>query len=99
LQVSSLNRELQVLRRMFHLAQEWGKVERALPNVKMLPGEKHRERVLTAREEDLYFEGASTDAMAQYADVALLRDVGGGPSMPRCSIRKRRRNARACWRR
>jgi integrase len=75
LQVSSLNRELQVLRRMFHLAQEWGKVVRALPNVKMLPGEKHRERVLTAREEELYFEGGSTDAMAQYADAALLRDV------------------------
>jgi hypothetical protein len=37
LQVASLNRELQVLRRMFHLAQEWGRVERALPNVKMLP--------------------------------------------------------------
>ena len=75
LQVASLNRELQVLRRMFHLAQEWGRVERALPNVKMLPGEKHRERVLNAAEEDLYFRGASTDAMAQYADAALLRDV------------------------
>jgi len=75
LQVASLNRELQVLRRMFHLAQEWGRVERALPSVKMLPGEKHRERVLTAAEEDLYFSGASTDAMAQYADAALLRDV------------------------
>jgi len=75
LQVASLNRELQVLRRMFHLAQEWGRVERALPNVKMLPGEKHRERVLTAAEENLYFRGASTDAMAQYADAALVRDV------------------------
>ena len=75
LQVASLNRELQVLRRMFHLAQEWGRVECALPRVKMLPGEKHRERVLTAAEEDLFFRGASTDAMAQYADAALLRDV------------------------
>ena len=75
LQVASLNRELQVLRRMFHLAQEWGKVERTLPNVKMLPGERHRERVLSAAEEDLYFRGASTEAMAHYADAALLRDV------------------------
>jgi integrase len=75
LQVASLNRELPVLRRMFHLAQKWGKVERAFPNVKMLPGEKHRERVLTAAEEDLYLRGASTDAMAQYADEALLRGV------------------------
>jgi len=75
LQVASLNRELQVLRRMFHLAQEWGRVERALPSVKMLPGEKHRERVLTPAEEDLYFRGASSDAMDRYADGALLRDV------------------------
>lgn len=75
LQVASLNRELQVLRRMFHLAQEWGRVERMLPNVKMLPGEKHRERVLTPAEEELYFRGASSDAMAKYADAALLRDV------------------------
>jgi len=75
LQVSSLNRELQALRRMFHLAQEWGRVERALPSVKMLPGEKHRERVLTAPEEDLYFNSASTHAMAQYADPTPLRDV------------------------
>ena len=75
LQVASLNRELQVLRRMFHLAQEWGKVERALPSVKMLPGEKHRDRVLTAAEEDYYFRGASAEAMAQCADAALLRDV------------------------
>ncbi|HTQ57722.1 MAG TPA: tyrosine-type recombinase/integrase [Bryobacteraceae bacterium] len=75
LQVASLNRELQVLRRTFHLAEEWGRVERTLPNAKMLPGEKHRERVLTAAEEDLYFRGASTDTMAQYADAGLLRDV------------------------
>jgi hypothetical protein len=59
LQVASLNRELQVLRRMFVLAEEWGKVEKALPRGKMLPGERHRERVLTAAEEDLYFMGAS----------------------------------------
>src|SRR5215471_11748848 len=31
LEVSSVNRELQALRRMFHLAQEWGRVEKALP--------------------------------------------------------------------
>ena len=48
--VSSINRELEVLRRMFHLAQEWGKVDKALPAVKALPGEAHRERVLTAGE-------------------------------------------------
>jgi integrase len=41
----------------------------------MLPGEMHRERVLTPGEEDLYFSGTSSEAMAQYADPCLMRDV------------------------
>ncbi len=65
LQVASINRELQVLRRMFHLAQEWGKVEKVLPRVRMLSGERHRERVLTSEEEKRYLEAADP----------LLRDV------------------------
>jgi integrase len=60
---------------MFRLAEEWGTVGRALPKVKMLPGERHRERVLSAEEEDFYFKGAASDAMAQFADTAQLRDV------------------------
>lgn len=44
LQVSSINRELQVLRRMIHLSQEWGKVDKVLPRIRMLSGERHRER-------------------------------------------------------
>jgi integrase len=75
LEVSSMNRELQALRRMFRLAQEWGKVEKALPSVKMLPGENHRERVLTPEEEDLYFRAAGSEAMEQHADPRLLADV------------------------
>ena len=47
LQIASINRELQVLRRMFHLAQEWGKLEKVSPRVRMLPGERRRERVLS----------------------------------------------------
>jgi integrase len=75
LEVSSVNRELQALRRMFHLAQEWDKVEKALPTVRMIPGEKHRERVLTAEEESLYFRAAGSEAMEQHADPRLLADV------------------------
>jgi integrase len=75
IQIATLNRELQALRRMFTLAQEWGKVERALPKVRMLPGEKHRERVLTPHEELLYFKAAASSAMTQHADPALLGDV------------------------
>ncbi len=65
LKVSSVNRELQVLRRIFALAVEWGRVEKALPKVRMLPGENHRERVLTPAEEALYLKHATP----------LLRDV------------------------
>jgi integrase len=75
LQVASLNRELQVLRRMFRLAEEWGEVAKALPKVKMLSGETHRERVLTAQEEDLYFKGASSELMERHANPILLREV------------------------
>jgi hypothetical protein len=78
IQVSSINRELQALRRMFHLAQEWGKVEKALPTVRMVPGENHRERVLTAEEETLYFAGAKSEAMNQHMDPSLLRIAGSG---------------------
>ena len=60
---------------MFHLAQEWGKVEKALPTVRMVPGENHRERVLTAEEEALYFACAKSDAMNQHMDPSLLSDV------------------------
>jgi integrase len=59
LEVSSINRELQVLRRMFALAQEWEKTTKALPRVRMVPGEAHRERVLSADEEQRYFDAAT----------------------------------------
>jgi len=52
-----------------------GKVERTLPKVKMLPGEKHRERVLPTDDEVFYLKGASSAAMMQFADPNLVRDV------------------------
>src|SRR5262249_11728844 len=50
LEVSSINRELQVLRRILHLAVDWGAIDVA-PKVRMIAGEKHRERVVTREEE------------------------------------------------
>ena len=41
MEVSSINRELQVLRRMLHLATEWGLIEQ-VPKIKLLHGERHR---------------------------------------------------------
>jgi Phage integrase SAM-like domain len=45
LQVSSVNSSVQVLRRILHIAAEWGAVEK-VPKIKMLPGERHREHVV-----------------------------------------------------
>jgi integrase len=57
LQVSSINRELQVLRRLLHLAIEWGRVESAV-TIKMLHGEHHRELVVSPPEESRYLAAA-----------------------------------------
>jgi integrase len=68
LAIASINRQLEVLRRMLKLAVEWGKVERLLPKVEMLSGENHRERVLSPDEENRYLAAASVQSF-------LLRDV------------------------
>lgn len=57
-QVSSINRALQVLRRMLRLAVEWRHAEKAAPRVSLLPGERRRERVLSVTEEAAYLEEA-----------------------------------------
>jgi integrase len=56
---STVNRDLACLRRIFNLAQEWGKVACVLPKVKLLPGENHRERVLGQDEETRYIKAAT----------------------------------------
>ena len=56
--VSTINRELEALRRMLKLAQDWGRVEKALQRVSMLPGENKRTQVLSAEEECSYVEAA-----------------------------------------
>jgi integrase len=76
LQIASINRELQVLRRMFHLAQEWRKLEKIPPRVRMLPGERRRERVLSWAEEKRYLQ----EAPPLLHDVAtILIDCGLRP--------------------
>jgi hypothetical protein len=55
LQTASINRELQVLRRMLRLAVERGKVENVPPKIELLSGEPRRDRVLTFDEEREYF--------------------------------------------
>jgi integrase len=89
MKVATVNRELQVLRRMFALAVGWGKVERSLPRVRMLPGEAHRDRVVSVNEEKVYLDavqviGTSTLETYQRA-LAGMRAVKRGeiPVKPR----------------
>jgi integrase len=73
--VSSINRELQVLRRMLRLSLEWGTVER-VANVRMISGEQHREFVLTPEEEARYL-AIAPEPLASIAPV--LADTGLRP--------------------
>lgn len=75
LEVSSLNRELQVLRRLLHLAVEWGFSQHA-PKIKMLPGEHHREFVLSPNEEAKYL-AVAREPLASVATI--LADTGMRP--------------------
>jgi integrase len=60
LKVSSVNRQLQALRRILALAAEWDQERhlKRLVKVKLLPGENSRERVLSATEEKRYLAAA-----------------------------------------
>jgi hypothetical protein len=51
MRVSTINRDLATLRRMFKLAMEWRAVSEILPIVRLLPGENRRERVVSPSEE------------------------------------------------
>jgi integrase len=69
---ATVNRGLATLRRALRLAHEWKLVDR-MPRVRLLPGEQHREYVLTYEDEQLYFESAPQPLK----DIAvLLVDAG-----------------------
>jgi integrase len=79
LQVSSVNSCLRALRRVLHLAgpgdRSFGIIQK-VPKIEMLPGERHRERVITQKEEGLYL----TAALPLLHDVSLvLFDTGMRP--------------------
>jgi integrase len=75
LNITAINRELQILRRILRLAVEWGHIEKAA-KIKMLPGETRRERVLTPQEEVRYL-AAALEPLASVATV--LADTGLRP--------------------
>jgi len=75
LQTSTVNSSLRVLRRVLRLAVEWGALT-VSPKVKLLPGERHRERVVTREEESRYLV-AAPELLASVA--AILCDTGLRP--------------------
>src|SRR5439155_18317401 len=58
MKIATVNASLRILRRVLRVAVEWGEVEKA-PKVRRLPGESHRERVITPEEEARYLTSAS----------------------------------------
>jgi integrase len=75
LQISSVNSSLQVLRRTLRLAVEWGVLLTA-PSIRMLPGARQRERVVTPQEQQKYL-AAATEPVCSVAEV--LVDTGLRP--------------------
>src|SRR5262249_37882372 len=75
LAVSSINRELQVLRRVLRIAVEWGALDSTV-KVQMLTGEHRRERVIRHEEEAKYL-AAAPEPLASLATV--LVDTGMRP--------------------
>jgi len=72
LKVATVNRELEVLRRMTRLAAEWNIINRA-PKISRLPGEVGRDRILNHHEEQAYL--AAADDLLR--DIATLILDGG----------------------
>jgi integrase len=75
MQVSTANNSLRVLRRILSLAVEWGTLH-AAPKLKVLSGERRRERVVSLDEEVRYL-AAAPEPLASIA--AVLADTGVRP--------------------
>jgi hypothetical protein len=67
LEVASVNASVRVLRRVLKLALEWGIIPSA-PKLRLLRGERHRERVISPEEEAKYLAAAS-DLLASVATI------------------------------
>ena len=65
MQISTANNSLRVLRRILNLAVEWGVLDSA-PKLKVLTGERRRERVVTPEEEAKYL-AATPEPLASIA--------------------------------
>lgn len=64
---ATVNRELATLRRMLRLAHDWREIQR-VPRIRLLPGERSRDFVLSRKQEELYLAACSQPLR----DVAVL---------------------------
>jgi integrase len=83
-EIATVNRDLATLRRIFHLAIEWQTVSKILPRVRLLPGENHRERVISFEEETAYLEAAV--GIGREMDAAYQRALKGVRAVQRGQI-------------
>ena len=74
-EVATINRALQVLRRILRLAVEWGRIDKTPTRISLLPGEKRRERVLSHQEESEYLKAAGE--IGEAAITAYARALQG----------------------
>jgi integrase len=77
-EVTSVNRALEALRRMLKLAVEW-EVVKSTAKVRKLPGENHRDRVLSPAEESKYLESARMCSQLLWDLSVLLIDCALRP--------------------
>ncbi len=75
MQVSTANNSLRVLRRILNLAIEWNVLSTA-PKIKVLSGERRRERVISSEEEARY-SAAAPDLLTSIATILI--DTGMRP--------------------
>lgn len=68
-EVASINSALRAVRRVFRLALKWGVISN-MPEVSLLRGENHRDRVLTLQEEAKYLAAAS-EPLASIATILV----------------------------
>ena len=83
---ASVNRELATLRRLLRLAYEWQVINR-VPRIRMLPGERNRDFVLSHEQEQLYLEAAPQllkDVAMMILDTGLR--VGEAMALKRSDI-------------
>jgi integrase len=73
--VACVNRDLATLRRVLHIAKQW-KLIPGVPEIRLLPGERTFERVITHEEESLYLNAAPV-LLRAFATIAV--DTGMRP--------------------